>query len=236
MWYVYLIIIIVSLGAGIGIEVGLLKLSNFLYYRKLFSGSMPNTLFSIYDKQSEMLKGQDVDTVFLGDSITQAYNIGDYFLGKKYVNRGIGGDITKGVISRLQSQVIDLNPRQIIILIGTNDLSDNLQPKNILENYEIILNKISEKLPNCKVFIESIYPLNEKMHTHKVRTNNRIIATNQLIKELCEKRNITYIDLWGVLSDSNGQLIKKYTYDGLHLLPEGYVEVTKVLKSNIDGL
>src|SRR5690606_30135516 len=78
--------------------------------------------------------------VFLGDSITQGWSdIGSHFPGVKVANRGISGDTTRGVLIRLQEDVLALNPKGLVLLIGTNDLDEKAEPETIAGNMKLIL-------------------------------------------------------------------------------------------------
>ena len=127
------------------------------------------------------------------------------------------------------------NPTKVIILIGTNDIRKELKNEEILSNIEEIVNRILEKRPMTKIYIQSVYPVNNtsasvvKKDVVGDRSNEVIMDLNKRIKNLCENNNYTYINMYKVLVDKNGNLEEKYTTDGLHINNAGYLRITKEL-------
>ncbi|MEO6243992.1 MAG: GDSL-type esterase/lipase family protein, partial [Opitutaceae bacterium] len=98
--------------------------------------------------------------VFLGDSITQGWgaNQTQLFPGIKTANRGISGDTTRGVLLRLQEDVLSLNPRGIILLIGTNDLEEQATPETITGNLKLILAALNQHNPTMPIVLCNVFP------------------------------------------------------------------------------
>lgn len=167
--------------------------------------------------------------VFLGDSITAGYPLEDYYEDLFVVNSGVGGYTTNDILDNLDRMVYRYNPSKIFLLIGTNDHNQGKDPKEIVENIEKIVDKIHKKRPYSKMYIESVYPINDKDFDKTGRNNDAINDMNKLIQKLCKKKSITYIDVHSHLLDKDKKLKKKYTYDGLHLNELGYVKVTNVI-------
>src|SRR5690606_20941874 len=125
--------------------------------------------------------------VFVGDSITQDYNVYEYFSNLHVYNRGIGGDTTVGLKTRLDVSIFDLNPKTVILMIGTNDLALlKTTPETVAKNIEEIIQIIKAKMPEVKIILQSIYPVNESMSPMTVlpRTNSDIIKINQLLAQI----------------------------------------------------
>jgi|SRR5690554_3271556 len=171
--------------------------------------------------------------VFLGDSLTDFYQIEEFFHDYKVYNRGIASDTTKGVLDRLEDNVISIQPRKVFLQIGTNDYirrNNDYIFTNIIE----IVNRLKNSIEDVKVYIISLYPVNHKAKVYSrffttVRNNKTIRALNERLKEYCENNNLSYIDVHSHLVDSKGNLEKKYTVEGLHINYEGYDVITKVL-------
>ena len=183
------------------------------------------------------LEKKSENIVFLGDSITDFYDLNKYYKGYNVVNSGISGNQTISLINEIKNRVYIYNPTKVFILIGTNDLVDsNRTNEEIVENIEKIVNGIKENRPKAKIYVESIYPVNNTdnkkvVHsTTKTRSNKRIKKINILIKEMCKDNNIEYINLYDELVDKDGNLNIDYTKDGLHMSEEGYEIITKKLK------
>ena len=178
-------------------------------------------------------KGQ---IVFLGDSITDLCELDNYYseIGLELYNRGISGDTIIDLKSRLDISAIDIEPSIIVLMIGTNDVNWARTTNAIIETYEKIVEEIYEKLPNVKLYIMSVIPQNEDIESYTPFNvdihNRRIIDLNIEIKQLANKYNAVYVDLYPHLLDSEGYLDKKYSDDGLHLNHNGFVVWSNILK------
>ena len=180
----------------------------------------------------------DNNYLFLGDSITEYYDINNYYSGMPVVNSGKSGNTTKDILKDIDNRVYVYNPSKVFILIGTNDLIYDISMDDTINNVNKIINKIKKNRPFCEIYLESIYPINNsdddkinhKMVTDK-RTNKIIKKMNKRLKEVAENEKIVYIDVYSKLVDKDGNLDIDYTIDGLHLSKEGYKVVTnKLLK------
>lgn len=161
--------------------------------------------------------------VFFGDSITFGADWERLFPEAPVVNRGISGDTTLGLLNR-QDEIIALRPRQIFLMIGTNDLCFGRPIDNVVENYNRILARFQAELPETQVYVQSILPFNDQMFpSNGLRKNHNIRALNKAIKPLAQKYGYEYLDLSGAFTGSDGSLLPQYTYDGLHLNDDAYL-------------
>lgn len=170
--------------------------------------------------------------LFLGDSITDFYDLEKYFPDDPVVNSGVGGNTTDDILEDMQQRVYQYNPSKVFLLIGTNDLQDGKTPDEIFENIKRIVEGIQENRPEAKIYLESIYPVNRNFENSGAqdRHNEDIKEINKKIEEYCMEEDLTYIDLYSVLEDESGDLRAEYTNEGLHLSEEGYDIVTETLK------
>ena len=160
--------------------------------------------------------------VFFGDSITFGADWQELFPHINVVNRGISGDTTLGLLNR-QDEVIALRPRQIFLMIGTNDLCFEQPPEKILANYQLILERFQNELPGTAVYVQSILPFNDNLFPSRgFRKNGNIRALNAELKKLAERKGYRYIDLATTFTGKDGRLSPEYTYDGLHLNDAAY--------------
>lgn len=186
------------------------------------------TLKSVIDNYENYL--------FLGDSITNNYNLDEYYKDYKVVNSGICGDQANNIYDNLNKRAYVYNPSTIFLLIGTNDFEHGKTNEEIVKKIEDIIYEINLNLPNAKVYLESIYPINntndEKINKEMVgeRDNNRIKDVNKSLKKYCNNKNCTYLDIYDLLKDSDDNLKLEYTSDGLHMSSKGYEKITKELK------
>ena len=160
--------------------------------------------------------------VFFGDSISHEGDWEKLFPSVKALNRGISGDTTLGLLNR-QDEVIDLKPRTIFLLIGTNDLCFGRPIDQVAENFRRLLTRFKKELPGAKIYVQSVLPINEQMHPpRQYRNNKNIAALNPEIRKVTEKFGYEWIDIAPAFRDASGQLDKKLTRDGLHLSEQGY--------------
>lgn len=174
--------------------------------------------------------------VFLGDSITSRYDLNKYFPNYNVYNSGIAGNMTKDILDNMENRVFVYNPTKVFILIGTNDLVySGLDNDGIKNNIEEIINKIYEKNSNIKIYLESIYPVNNSINKEIVetRTNDNIKDLNNKIEKICNNK-CTYINMYDNLTDKNGNMKRIYTVDGLHLNKIGYKVITNKLIKYLD--
>ena len=175
--------------------------------------------------------------VLIGDSITDFYNHYELFspftqqTGMKIYNRGISGDTSNRLLERLYDNAMIIEPSKLVCLIGTNNLAFGADCEYITGKIKSIILKSKKHCPECKIAIQSVYPVID----HRQRQGKDIKKLNTFIRSLCEQENVTYIDLFDSLCDSNGQLDKEYTYDGLHLNVRGYEVTTKAITEFLHG-
>ncbi len=174
--------------------------------------------------------------LFLGDSITDLYNLKLYYdnKDKEYINSGRSGYKTTDLLKNFRNMLGQFDPDTVVILIGTNDLSAGTSNDKIVDNIKKIVNEINIIEPNKKIYIQSVYPINKsKRPKGEKRDNKNIKYINAELKKFCAENNVTFIDIYDSLADSDGDLKSSYSEDGLHLTNEGYNVVTSILKDKL---
>lgn len=179
-----------------------------------------------YEQENAEYDDYEVDVAFIGDSLTDGYDLAKYYPQYVTANRGIGGDTTFGLEERLQVSLYDLKPKVVVMLIGANNMD------SMLENYESILKGLQENLPESKIVLLSLTAMGGE---HWGRKNQLAAYNNVSIKLLAQKYNFAFVDLYSALYDvSIGEVYEGYTIDGGHFTHEGYTvvtaQVTPVLK------
>lgn len=164
------------------------------------------------------------EIIFLGNSITDGAEWFEIFDNKRCKNRGISGDVTEGILLRLDG-IIKCKPAKIFLMIGVNDLSRGIPEEEILANFEKILARVRTESPGTVVYIESILPVNPcyslfPNHTDKTE---KIKSVNKSLLELAMKTGYGYIDLFDLMCDNKDLLRKDLSVDGLHLNYAGYM-------------
>jgi lysophospholipase L1-like esterase len=171
--------------------------------------------------------------MFLGNSITEGGKWRELTGDQTVINRGIGGDVTFGILNRMDDIIIR-KPSKVFILIGINDISKDFPEEVIAANYKKIIEQLKAGTPDTKIFIQSVLPLNPQyrkfpQHYDKV---DHVIILNKLLKDLAIQQQVAFINLYPLFLDQQNRLDEKYTTDGLHLNSEGYKVWTKFLKEN----
>jgi lysophospholipase L1-like esterase len=164
--------------------------------------------------------------VFMGDSITDAWGRthGKFFPEKPYVNRGISGQTTPQMLVRFRPDVIDLKPKVVVILAGTNDIAGNTGPES-LNDIEANLMSMAQlaKANDIRVVMASVMPVCDyiKPQTER-RPPDKILAVDAWMKDYVAKNGLVYLDYYSALVDDHGMFKKELTYDGLHPNDAGY--------------
>jgi len=196
------------------------RFSNYYHQRKTLFEQLPNT------------KGE---IIFLGNSITDGGEWIELLNNKKVRNRGISGDITDGVLYRLD-EVIESQPKIVFLLIGINDLARGIKSDTIVSHVQKIALRIKEQSPHTKVYIQSILPVNQvfkKFSGHCSKTDE-IISINNALEVWCEGHTSHYLDLFSHFKNEEDNLMStEYTNDGLHLTGAGYLLWADIIKPYI---
>ncbi len=169
--------------------------------------------------------------MFLGNSITEGGKWRTLLKDSSVINRGISGDNTFGVLGRLD-EVLRHKPSRIFLMIGVNDLSKRIPNAAIIQNIFSIVSRIHSESPKTQVFVHSILPVNpgHKKFPPAFSHQADIKEINAQLKKYYEVLKYTYVDLFSEFLDGSHQLDVKYSTDGLHLNPAGYVHWVDYLK------
>ncbi len=177
-------------------------------------------------------------TVLFGDSITEIFNSYELFYtfskvtGQAVYNRGISGDTSDRLLERLKCNALNITPKNLVILIGTNDIGKDIPSEYTLKNIQDILSVTHEICPSTNIILQAIYPVNSRMSltarqmTGK-RSNKKTLALNEELHNIAVENKVHWLDLTKYLSDKNGRLAKEYCYDGLHLNAQGFKVVAE---------
>ncbi|MBQ3524443.1 MAG: lysophospholipase [Clostridia bacterium] len=175
-------------------------------------------------------------TVLLGDSITDFFNWYELFYdfskisGQAVYNRGISGDTTDRLLERLNENVLNIEPKNVVLLIGTNDIGRGLPLSMSVENVSKIIENTKKVCPDINFILQAVYPINCGMRDKfEKRSNEKIDIMNKEFIMLSEEHDCVWLDITDKLKDETGNLKKEYTYDGLHLNVNAY----KIVAENI---
>lgn len=187
-------------------------------------------LFKVFPKSKNSI-------IFIGNSLTQNFEFAELFQNLSIKNRGIIGDYTSTLYNRLEP-IIEEKPEKIFIEIGINDLGINLPNDSLVNNYIKIIDKLQSKTPNSKIYIQSIFPVkNDSQYLKSItnpEVNKNVVLVNKELKSICEKKKMTYIDIYSSF-ELEGQMNPKYSIDGVHLNGAGYLLWRDKLKSFVEN-
>lgn len=163
--------------------------------------------------------------VFMGNSITAGWNDfwPQFFSGKPYINRGIGGQTTPQMLVRFRPDVINLKPKAVVILAGTNDIAGNTGSSTL----EMIMDNIISmaelaKVNHIKVVLSSVLPAYDYPWKPGLHPAEKIAALNGMIKKYANKNGFIYLDYYSAMVDERRGLKSDLTEDGVHPTEAGY--------------
>ncbi len=177
--------------------------------------------------------------VFFGDSITDIWHLDEYFPGKSYINRGIGGQTTPQMLVRFRQDVIDLHPKVVIILAGTNDIAGNTGPMR-LEDIEANYASIAElaRAHEISLIYSSVLPIhNYTPRSHDFfaqRSTAKILELNRWLKSYCATNGCLYLDYFSTMVDDKGLMKKDLSDDGLHPNAAGFKVMAPLAEAAIE--
>ena len=187
-----------------------------------------NARVALFEEENKAYEKGEVDVAFIGDSLTEGYDVASHYPQYTVVNRGIGGDTTVGLEQRLEQSVYAIEPKVVVMLIGANNMN------TMFVNYERILKKLHKNLPNSEIVLISLTAMGKDW----ARNNELAIKNNKRIKKLADKYDDTFVDLFTPLQDpETGEIREEYTTDGGHQTPLGYevftATITPALKEKL---
>jgi lysophospholipase L1-like esterase len=216
------------------------------------SGHPNNAYWTEHDKQLlvdfgglERYKEADVQlgppaagedrVVFMGDSITDGWKLDQSFPGKPYINRGIGGQTTPQMLVRFREDVIDLKPKVVIILAGTNDIAGNTGPMTLDETEGNIASMAELAATNgIRVAICSVLPAYDYSWAPGLEPAPKIVEVNEWLKKYAADKGYVYVDYYSAMKDARGGLPPNLSKDGVHPLPAGYAIMAPLAEAGIE--
>ncbi len=174
--------------------------------------------------------------VFMGNSITEGWSNAnpDFFKNNPYVNRGISGQTTPQMLLRFRQDVIDLQPKIVVILAGTNDIAGNTGPMTLEQIRDNMLSMVElAKANNIFPIVCSVLPAYDYPWRPGKQPNIKIPKLNALLKNMANEQRVMYLDYFSAMADDRNGLPKALTTDEVHLTKAGYTEMEKLVKKAI---
>jgi len=219
---------------GFAISILINSLLGFKHVKRIYWEVFEKHSFVTYnyerDKLFEVMKTDTTDIVFLGNSITQHYEIFEFLNNPNVRNRGIGGETTIGALQRLET-ITKGKPDKIFLMLGVNDFMIDRTVSDILITYEEIIKTIQKESPTTTIVAESVLPVSKYKEEIlcSVNANEKIIKLNEGIKAISKNYNITYLDLHKHFME-NGGLNLNLSVDGIHINGNGYHIMSEIIK------
>jgi len=188
----------------------------------------PDSIFSTYYHQRwtlfKSLPQTKDDIIFLGNSITDGGEWSELFKDIHIKNRGISGDISAGVIKRID-EVTNRKPAKVFLMIGVNDLARGISPDSVVKNILLIAVYLRQLTPKTKLYVQSILPVNDiyKMFAGHTSKMDQIKQVNEQLMLKATEYKYTFINLHSSFCNIQKKLLPEFTNDGLHLKGEGYL-------------
>jgi lysophospholipase L1-like esterase len=176
---------------------------------------------------------QPSDTVFLGDSLTESFNLQKHFGRNDLRNRGMSGDLTDHVLYRLE-EITNAQPARVFLMIGINDIYQGFEADHIISNIKMIMNGFREKTPRTQLLVHSILPINTRKLFVEEEINSKIYLINHQVKALCEIQKVPFLDIHPDFLNEEGEMNEKYTYDGVHLSEAGYILWAELIQKHLN--
>ena len=193
-------------------------------------------------------KKLDPDTryiVFVGDSLTEGFDLDDFFPQIPTLNRGITADgiynspgmpETTGLLNRMPASIFDTQPRAIFLLIGSNHMPKEYERiPSLLISYLKVYEQTRERLPEVPFIVQTIPPAGNKRADH-ILFNERVREYNDRLKEFADERDLPLIDVYNLVADEQGLLREELTRDGLHFTQEAYALWSDAISDKIAEL
>ena len=193
--------------------------------------------FKDANEQLHKMENKGDRIVFMGNSITigwlEHYPL--FFENSAYINRGIGGQTTPQMLIRFRQDVVELEPKAVVILAGTNDIAGNTGPSTtemIMANIKGMCEIASAN--GIKIILASVLPAYDYPWRPGCQPNTRIPELNSMIKKYAENNDIVYLDYFSALKNDKNGMIERFAYDGVHPNTEGYKIMAPLTQSAID--
>ena len=173
------------------------------------------------------------DVVFMGNSITEnwAYFHPEFFTSHNYLGRGIGGQTSAHMLVRFKTDVIDLHPKAVVIMAGTNDVAHNdywVAPQQVVNN--VISMCILAQANGIIPIISSIPPCASFVWRPEIENAAQtIVDINKCLKAYAESRGLVYVDYHTVLADEKNAFQPSLSEDGCHPNPDTYYTMEELV-------
>lgn len=195
--------------------------------------------YQVENEMTELPKEGENRVVFMGNSITQGWKKThpDFFSENPFICRGISGQTTPQMLLRFRQDVVELQPKLVVILAGTNDIAGNTG----FSTLEMIMDNLASmaeiaQANHIKVILCSVLPAYDYPWKPGLEPAEKIVSLNKMIKSYCEEKAFMYLDYHTAMADAKNGMKSELTNDGVHVTSEGYILMEKMLLEAIQKL
>mgnify|MGYP003298985513 FL=1 len=187
--------------------------------------------FNRYESSNDSLSKRPT-VVFMGNSITDCWadTVPAFFADNNFVGRGISGQVSSQMLVRFQEDVINLHPKVVVILCGTNDIAQNngyISHEHILQNIQSMCELA--RFHRIKPIVCSVLPAKAFKWRPDLQPAADIIRLNEMLRVFAKENKIPYVDYYSALVDKDGGLPIEYSKDGVHPNANGYAVMEAVI-------
>lgn len=175
----------------------------------------------------EMSSMGEVDLVFLGNSITEGFDLSHYFPEYKTANRGIVADHMDGLMERLDNSALALQPKKLFLMIGINDIGDKRDDKYLKAMFVTLVDTLITSLPETDIYLLSLLPTTPRW---KNCPPDQIKRINGFLAELALEKSVVFVNLYPYFLGDMHYLNQALTLDGLHPNQAGYDLMARKIK------
>lgn len=212
-------------------------LVNFVKSNHIFDDTNTKEDNNVVENKDEKKESNKIDDNYLlvGDYNIEKFNLEDYDLDYHYVKSTNKGLTTRKLVDNMNDYIYKYNPSVVFLQVGIYDLNDKTDIKDIISNYEQIIDNIKKNRSYADICVESLIPINrdskdfDEDFFNDDLDNDDIKEFNSKLKDLAEEKKVTYIDLYSML-EKDGKLDDEYSDDGIHLNDDGYRQMFKMVK------
>ena len=193
-----------------------------------------------HDSFNQRVAKGNVDLLFIGDSITHAWESNgkkvwaEYYAKRNAVNLGIGGDRTQHVLWRLDNgNIKNISPKVAVVMIGTNNSGDGRNTaEEMIDGVTAVIDKLRDKLPKMEILLLDIFPRGQRINSQR----GKILQVNQVLSRLDARPHVTFLRIGQNFVRTDGSIAKDIMPDFLHLTPKGYEIWAKAIEPTLARL
>ncbi|MAZ26551.1 MAG: acylhydrolase [Cytophagaceae bacterium] len=192
--------------------------------------------YAAHNDSLKALKPDAERVVFMGNSITEGwlYQMPEFFENTHYIDRGIGGQTTPQMLIRFRPDVVELNPKVVVILAGINDIAGNTGPMTVEQTFNNIQSMAEIARANdIKVVLCTLVPSNILPWKKEINPVEPVAKLNKMLTAYAKKNKMTLVDYFKAMVDDKQGLDPKYTEDGVHPTPAGYKVMAPLVEAGI---